>query len=386
MDEMLKRLVLGATDESLFAWTDPKMVGRAYGYLEKVEDISFVEGKGIVAKVHGTKDYFTRVFRGDGGGLESECSCPVSMRCKHAVAVILKCSRVLASGAGVAVCGEDGDLWRNAQRAFAEAGERSRQIAEKKLLMRREMEEKEAERLRREQEIVSGFIEEIQGLEEEVKRLCEERRADDIVRKAMELLAAAEDETVYRHPHDYDELFESIEQTMYEVVQALRKSGWSAADVLVWAVYLTRPYLGVHNPEVMYHLLSVPHGEYAAADTWREVAMRLQAEMDRFPKSEHGGQFSAIWHQAEEIMRAWEHAGEERNASEYLVKYVSRVMNWKEVVEFLMRHSMFDEAIRIAKEGIEASRANPNDYEYDYDDQLEDLLELLLFHLLPFLK
>ena len=73
-------------------------------------------------------------------------------------------------------------------------------------------------------------------------------------------------------------------------------------------------------------------------------------------------------------MRAWEHAGEERNASEYLVKYVSRVMNWKEVVEFLMRHSMFDEAIRIAKEGIEASRANSNDYEYDYDDQLENLL------------
>ncbi len=45
MDEKLKSLLFAATDESLFAWTDPKMVGRAYGYLEKVEGLSFIEGQ-----------------------------------------------------------------------------------------------------------------------------------------------------------------------------------------------------------------------------------------------------------------------------------------------------------------------------------------------------
>ena len=55
MDEKLKNLLSAATDESLFAWTDPKMVGRAYGYLEKIEEIAHVEGMGVVAKVSGTK-------------------------------------------------------------------------------------------------------------------------------------------------------------------------------------------------------------------------------------------------------------------------------------------------------------------------------------------
>ena len=93
MDEKLKNLLAAATDESLFAWTDPKMVGRAYGYLEKVDGLSFIEGQGVVAKVHGTEDYYTRVFCDESGNLESVCSCPVGHRCKHAVAVVVCASR-----------------------------------------------------------------------------------------------------------------------------------------------------------------------------------------------------------------------------------------------------------------------------------------------------
>ena len=39
MDEKLKRLIVATTDESLFTWTDPKMVGRAYGCVVNCENV-----------------------------------------------------------------------------------------------------------------------------------------------------------------------------------------------------------------------------------------------------------------------------------------------------------------------------------------------------------
>ena len=84
MDDRLTALIADVTDARLFAWTDPKMVGRAYGYLDKVEGITFVDGQGIVARVHGTSDYYTKVFAGgdvaerhasSGSSNRKECVC-----------------------------------------------------------------------------------------------------------------------------------------------------------------------------------------------------------------------------------------------------------------------------------------------------------------------
>ena len=152
MDEKLKNLLAAATDESLFAWTDPKTVGRAYGYLEKVDGLSFIEGQGVVAKVHGTEDYYTRVFCDGGGNLESECSCPVGHRCKHAVAMVICASRQLGKGVPISECSTESEFWRSAENALEKANarlvERERKILEQRVAKERE----EAELLRWQEE------------------------------------------------------------------------------------------------------------------------------------------------------------------------------------------------------------------------------------------
>ena len=124
MDEKLKSLLAAATDESLMKWTDPKMVGRAYGYLEKVEGLSFIDGQGVVAKVHGTEDYYARVFCDETGNLESRCSCPVGHRCKHAVAVIVCASRQIGDGGQIAERSADSEFWQSAETAFEKVNAR----------------------------------------------------------------------------------------------------------------------------------------------------------------------------------------------------------------------------------------------------------------------
>ena len=80
-----------------------------------------------------------------------------------------------------------------------------------------------------------------------------------------------------------------------------------------------------------------------------------------------------MWHQAEAIRDAWRRAGDERNATRYLMEYVSRVHNWKEVAEFLNSHEMYDEAINIARAGVAAS-GYTSDYGNDYSCLMQNPL------------
>lgn len=382
MDEKLKSLLVAATDESLMKWTDPKMVGRAYGYLNKVEGLSFIEGKGIVAKVHGSEDYYTHVFSDETGNLEAECSCPVAKRCKHSVAAILECARRIAAGEEIKSGGVADGLWIEAQAAFAASNERwdeIRQKAEERLLAKKAEERQKEERLdeimRREEEWFSNFKAKVGVLQDELHQLCrEDGREDSIIEKAEELLSWAGDDDLYRYPRDLDDVFKSIESTMADVVSALRRNGKSAADIIVWAVSLTYCYSGFYSPDAISGFLDLPESEYAKPEVWREVAERLQRQMDEFTQDEGGeGEHSRIAHQINYIEDAWCRAGCEANAAEYMVKYVSRVGNWKETAEFLNRHSMYDEAIKIARAGIKASRYS-SEYGNDYMELMQEPL------------
>ena len=105
----------------LIDWTDKNMVARAYGYLDKLERLAFISGLGVVAVAHGTEDYYTRVFLNKDGSLESECSCPVGRRCKHATAIIINCSRKIKEGESIEECPIDGDYAKAASLAFEKA-------------------------------------------------------------------------------------------------------------------------------------------------------------------------------------------------------------------------------------------------------------------------
>ncbi len=365
MDEKLKSLLSAATDESLFSWTDPKMVGRAYGYLDKVEEIAHVDGMGVVAKLSGTKEYYVRVFIGQDGGLESECSCPVGLRCKHAVAAIMTCAKRLSAGQPIVEETSDGACASAANAAMAQARARIEK-REAEAMSRRQVEEaREEEWRRREEANIRKFKADFQEQREKVLLACADGRVDDIINEVELFLRYMRHSTVEHNPLSFDDEYALLDPTVQVVISALRKAGASAAEVLVWAVRATQPYGDCDATDTIEKLLSEPQGEYAEPKVWRDVAERLQRQMDEFPDDAYGGESSAMWHQAEAIRDAWGRAGDERKAAGCLVKYVSRVHNWKEVAEFLNSHEMYDEAIKVARAGIAASSCT-SDYGNDY--------------------
>ena len=119
MNKNLSDAIQSSTSASLREWAEPAMVERGTGYVENVLEVLDVEDVGVVAKLHGTEDYFSRVFLDNGGNLESECSCPVGCRCKHGVATILKCAQTLKSGEPIATRPASDAFWQSAEDAIA---------------------------------------------------------------------------------------------------------------------------------------------------------------------------------------------------------------------------------------------------------------------------
>lgn len=230
------------------------------------------------------------------------------------------------------------------------------------------------ESIRRDEEIYKNFKETFNRLQDEIHRLCADGgNADTIIKKSESLLILLEDEDLYRCPRDVSAEEYALEETMEGVIVALRSYGKSAADIILWAVGLTYCYSGYCSTDAIRNLIRSPHGEFALPEVWREVAVRLQRQMDNFAEDESGGVHSKMWHLIDTIIKAWRLAGNEMAAAEYMVKYVSRVGNWKETADFLNKHSMHDEAIKIARAGIAAS-ANTSDYGNDYAEIMQEPL------------
>ena len=85
------------TWDDLSEWTDSRSLerGRSYQRRGAVRNVAMLPDGGLIADVTGTHRYATHVSlvgrsRDLSKRLESECSCPVGHRCKHAVAVILQ--------------------------------------------------------------------------------------------------------------------------------------------------------------------------------------------------------------------------------------------------------------------------------------------------------
>ena len=98
MEKNLKSRLLSLTWDELCAWSDPRSVARGKGYLSRVgAPVLFPDGA-LVAEVHGTDDYYTKLALDADGQLRGVCSCPVGFRCKHCVALALAAAKRLKAG------------------------------------------------------------------------------------------------------------------------------------------------------------------------------------------------------------------------------------------------------------------------------------------------
>lgn len=83
--------------------------GTKYQEEERVKEIKRTPEGSLVARVRGTKTYFTEVFL-ENGELSSTCTCPVEHDCKHGVATVLEYLELVEQGEEVLVAAEGDSL------------------------------------------------------------------------------------------------------------------------------------------------------------------------------------------------------------------------------------------------------------------------------------
>ena len=342
MDDKLQSLLSNVTDERLFAWTDPKMVGRAYGYLDKVENITLVEGQGIVALAHGTNDYYTRVFIGDDGDLEAVCSCPVGHRCKHAVAVILNASKTIKDGGCIAENTEDCEIWKAAESALAAAKakleEQERRILAQRLAKERVEEEYRQRMERRRNEALATF-----GAFLERVRDCQARGDYDGVLKVLDEACKNTDDDFDIEPYGR-ELYGMTEEMSRVAVEALRCCKMSDAEKILFAHDAETPYRYYVSPQFLYdEYWKVGNATKFPADVWCEVGDALKFRLDDDAFVERCG-YHALCHMVYGACEAYWRAGRGEDAFALRRKKKKKTDSWSSCADDLCRLGRRDDA------------------------------------------
>lgn len=342
MDEKLKNLLADATDESLFAWTDPKMVGRAYGYLDKVEGLSFVEGQGVFAKVHGSEDYYTRVFCDESGGLESVCSCPVGHRCKHAVAAIICASRLIGNGASIPECTSDSELWQSAEKAFEEVKARILERERKILEQRAAKEREEAELLRWLEERRASALELFNGF---LEKMVERSKAGDL-KGVLGLLGeacAATDDDFDIEPYGR-ELYGLIDEMSRIAIEAMNMGDMPDKDKLLFAHDAEVPYRYYASPRLIYdELWEGPKSNAFAEEVWGGVGDILKSRLNENSFVEKCG-FHALCFTVADACDAYWRAGRGEDAFAVRKRFAAKTESWCDCADDLCRLGRREEA------------------------------------------
>ena len=107
MDDKTKKKFADLAWQDLEEWAGSRVVGRGKGYKREVEDLNVTEDGFLIAWVHGSRKYATKVGFNDKGRLSSDCSCPYGGACKHAVAMILVFLDAIKKGEAFPVADSD---------------------------------------------------------------------------------------------------------------------------------------------------------------------------------------------------------------------------------------------------------------------------------------
>lgn len=342
MDEKLKSLLAAATDESLMKWTDPKMVGRAYGYLEKVEGLSFIDGQGVVAKVHGTEDYYARVFCDETGNLESRCSCPVGHRCKHAVAVIVCASRQIGDGGQIAERSADSEFWQSAETAFEKVNARLQERERKILEQRAAKEREEAEVLRHQEERRAAWIALLNGFLEKIR----ERHKNGDVKGVLSILdeaCAATDDDFDIEPYGR-ELYGLIGEMSRIAIDAMNMSDMPDKDKLLFAHDAEVSYRYYVSPRLIYdEFWEGPKADAFAENVWGEVGDVLKSRLDDSAFVGESG-FHALCFTVADACDAYWRAGRGEDAFTLRKRFAAKTESWCDCADDLCRLNRREDA------------------------------------------
>ena len=123
----MKDLWAGLAWDDLKSWAGERTLARGRSYRSAVEELSVADDGRLLAGVRGTRRYATvvGVAQGRGGklALDSRCTCPVGISCKHAVAVVVAYLHALKHGQPVPAAAAD-----DRRLAVLEKGRRDKDV------------------------------------------------------------------------------------------------------------------------------------------------------------------------------------------------------------------------------------------------------------------
>ena len=110
------------TWDDLENWAGSRSVtrGRSYQREGRVKDLKISSDGDLLATVVGGERYATTVALSAGRKrplLESACTCPVGLSCKHAVATVAEYLQAVAAGKAIPVAAEDDPRWDELENA-----------------------------------------------------------------------------------------------------------------------------------------------------------------------------------------------------------------------------------------------------------------------------
>ncbi|MDY9925704.1 SWIM zinc finger domain-containing protein [Methanosarcina sp.] len=103
-------------------WAGGKATAKGIKYQEdeRVKELKRTQEGSLVARVEGTKEYFTEIFM-ENGKLSSICTCPVGHDCKHGVAAVLEYLELTEQREEIPVISEGDTLIARARQGYTEA-------------------------------------------------------------------------------------------------------------------------------------------------------------------------------------------------------------------------------------------------------------------------
>ena len=361
MNERLKGMIAAATTEWLSNWTDERMVGRAYDYVRRIEDIAHVDGYGVVAKVRGTDDYCARVFLDERGGLESECSCPVHHRCKHAVAVVLRCQMGGEPGAEpVRELESDSAMRKDAESVLAAARKMMSEDARRRMEARMAKEREEDERRKAVAEVKSKRLALFRSLLEKMRSLA----ANDDVKSVLEVLedaCSSTDDDIDIMPYGH-EIYGMLQEMSRIALEVMERSAMSDCEKIVYAHFANTPYLYYETPTLLHDVYwnKDGAGRYAA-ETWAEVGHEIKRRVAGL--SDDDLAYHEACHHAEDAAFAFLLAGDRNEAASVCAGLADFTYEWEKAADMLLEQGRIEEAKAVLLRGMRETYMGDGSFE-----------------------
>jgi len=384
------------TWDDIEAWAGETIVSRGKKYQRqgRVADLAVTDDGGLIAWVHGSARYVTRVAIGEDGLPDSTCTCPYALHCKHAVAVVLEYRDRVANNRSVPQAERDDERLAIGEEASADdenviseemrqdidvflkaqskarliallhdlAGqypEVARELADRHRLISGNIESL-VTRLRKEIRDLGkepgwqnywngeGYTPDYSGIRKKLETLLAAGHADEVLALGRELLATGLRQV--EESHDEGETAEEIAGCMPVVVNALDRSSLDAADKLTWALDALL--------EDSYEICEA-FGEYLVRGhpqtAWNILADRLLARLHGLTGTKGPDDFSRNYERdrlSDWAIHALERAGREEEIIPLCMAEAKRTKSYERLVTRLVAAGRYQEAETWIAEGL----------------------------------